>query len=368
MYKNYVLAIALFVLALLVVPAAAQTNTDTPTPNISSATQSSTTSAEVTPEMTATLAPIPVDHVRIAYLAAAGSPVLTVYFDGAASNVQLLDAPTVTGWFDVPSSSTLSLVDVTADPNNAVIGPINPGRRWTTLVVTNDGSNGYQSFTINENLAAIPAGCARVTVLHTISGAPAFDLNVASGAMLASGVGMGAAGASGTPVPCGTPTDTSVNANGAVNCVALGSVSSTSSAETTPEATENASTSSSSTTTTTTSAGSSMGACGSTFDVPAGTYDLTFDPTGTTGSPITTASGTQFLENTYYLLMVYGTASSPQTFLASVPGSDLKNMIGGSNVSSTSASSSSSSSSSSSTSATNTPEATMELATATATP
>src|SRR5690242_12892272 len=128
-----ILIFAVFALALLVLPAAAQTSTDTPMPSTSS-DQSAATTATVQ-------APIAVNHVRIAYLPTNG-PVLVPYVDGRASTIQLLQAPAVTGWIDIPVGSRLSLIPQNKAQSEALLGPLsldNAGSQWTTVVILSTG-------------------------------------------------------------------------------------------------------------------------------------------------------------------------------------------------------------------------------------
>ncbi len=357
-----ILIFAVFALALLVIPAAAQTNTDTPMPSTSSDQSAATATVQ---------APVAVNHVRIAYLATNG-PVLVPYVDGRPSTIQLLQAPAVTGWIDIPVGSRLSLIPQNMAQSQAVVAPLNVDKmsgQWTTVVVLSTGINpgDLKSFAFSENLSNVPTGCARVTLIQGVFGSPAANLTLDNGTVIGSGLAFpdGTTSSSGqttsaesTPDPMLTQcanmaassssstTTSSTNPVSTLDCQAITSSGGTTGAEATAEATMSteataeATMSAESTMEATEEAGGGLSAsmgqsfsnCGFTFDLPAGTYNLQLVPAAG-GNAISTMGGTQLAADTVYFIAVFGDQNNPQVFMNSVSAASV-NALGGSGTTS----------------------------------
>jgi hypothetical protein len=339
--------------AAVILPTTAQDATPEVTAGAPTAEAGAT--ADVTITQDATVRNTPVNHIRIIYLSPDG-PVLVPYLNGAASGIQLLQAPAVTGWIELPTGTSLTLVPQGNAQSQAAFGPFSldeQNRSWTTILIVGSAQNGLQAYAVSENLANIPSGSARVTVFHGIEGGPAVDVMLDNGTVLASGIGFpgsdtisDAVGASatmeaGATAEAGTGQMTAT----ALDCVAVNSPASSTSGVSSPNANATAEVSATMDANATTEAGATMEAsagtgstqmatmgdtfasCGSTFDVPAGTYNIQVVPAGQSGSPLLTLGNTQLNADTYYIVAAVGTATNPQVYTVSFAGSELTGLL-----------------------------------------
>jgi hypothetical protein len=315
-----------------------------------------------------------VTRVRFANLSP-DAPVFVVYADGQPTNVQLLEYPAISGWVEFAGSPTFALVPRGGAQSQALLGGTftldNTSGDWTTIAIVgsqNDGSLSAVSF--NEDVANIPAGCARVTVFHSIEGGPSVDIKDDQGNTWVSGLGFPGGSASGS-VTSNAPGCTNqsaeataeagttgsqgaeasttgnqagtMNGTGALQCVALvmtGSQGNNQTGEATAEASMAGSQGAEATAEATSAAsmttdmqgsgtftGSRFGNCGYTFDVPAGTVNFQVVPSGTTGNALLDMSNTSLSADTYYFIAAVGSPEAPQTFVWSFSGAPVPPLL-----------------------------------------
>jgi hypothetical protein len=184
MRKGTLLFLLLALLAAVIAPISAQEGqaTEEPTAEVSANQDSE----------------VEVTTIRLAHFAP-DAPVLVAYVNGQPSGIQDLAYPSLSGWVEIPTGSTLSLIPQGASQSSAVLGPLNitAADNWTTIVFVGSAAGGtLAAYAIQENLGAIPEGCAMVTVFHAIEGAPAVDLLTDDGTALARGIGFPGSGLS----------------------------------------------------------------------------------------------------------------------------------------------------------------------------
>jgi hypothetical protein len=171
--------LALVMLFAVVIPAAAQTSTATPdatAPAQSTAQPNNQNNGQGTNQQGqnqqgATNAR-QISRIRIAYLVPDG-PVLVPFVNGQSSNIQLLQAPALTGWIEFPGPVTLSLVPQgSAQGNAGGVGPISlngMSSQWTTIAVVGSYQAGtMRAFAFNERYSQVAGNCARVTVFNAV--------------------------------------------------------------------------------------------------------------------------------------------------------------------------------------------------------
>ncbi|MBI5671430.1 MAG: DUF4397 domain-containing protein [Chloroflexi bacterium] len=282
-----------------------------------------------------------ITRVRFANLSP-DAPTLMVYADGQLTSVQQLPFPSVSGWVEFTGSPSLMLAEPGATSmNDALVGPFTvPSNTWTTVAVVGSKEAGtLTAVSVNENVTAIPEGCARVTVFHAIEGGPAVTLTDDQGNTLIAGLGFPGAGNAGgsasssfagcvgveaTP-EAGTDAAQVVDTtpDGALQCTTLvmADVASNTQAEATVEATTEAADNNQQTGTDQqrmgTFTGSRFGNCGFTFDVPAGTYNFQAGSAGAAADGLGSTGSTELAPNTYYFVAVVGTPDNPQTLVVS---------------------------------------------------
>lgn len=328
MSKSRIIPILVVALAVLVIPALAQTSTQTPMPNATTAPVAAATTVRPASNQSAA-----VDHIRIVYLSTDG-PVLTPYVNGTAGSIQVLTPLNITGWIELPAGTSLSIMDQSTNPYRTAVPPLNlgnVGKKWTTLAVLSTGDGRFQSFAFNENFALIPDGCARITVVQAVPGGSGLDVGLDNGTMLTTGIGSStqannqtvgipgacaantsAQGTTGTPAVGQTQTN-AANPVGSLNCLAVQTSAANQSKQNTASL-------------------GSAGNCATTFDIPAGMYNLNFFATGNTSSPIIALPGTQLNTNTYYLVAVVGSPGSEKAVIFPLEGSRLTGLINSQNA------------------------------------
>jgi hypothetical protein len=318
------------------------------------ATVSATADASATQDAASATRHTPVNRIRIIYLSPDG-PVLVPYVNNAPSAIQLLQAPAVTGWIELPIGTNLTLVPQGSAQSQSAFGPFSldeHNRSWTTILIVGSAQNGLRAYAVNENLANIPSGSARVTVFHGIEGGPAVDVMLDNGTVLASGIGFpgndnisDTVGASAI-LEAGAPeADTNQMTATALDCAAINSPVTSSSGVSSPDANAtaevsammdaNATAEAGATTEASAGTGSTQMAtmgdtfasCGSTFDVPAGTYNIQVVPSGQSGSPLLTLGNIQLNADTYFIVAAVGTATNPQVYTVSFAGSELSGLL-----------------------------------------
>jgi len=67
--------------------------------------------------------------------------------------------------------------------------------------------------------------------------------------------------------------------------------------------------------------------CAFTFDVPAGTLDLSANSSGSTSNLFSQLSGMNFAADTYYFIALVGTPDNPQVFTFNLPSSSISGML-----------------------------------------
>jgi hypothetical protein len=341
--------------AAAMLPAMAQDATPEATAGAATAEAGATADASATQDAGQTARNTPVNRIRIIYLSQDG-PVLVPYLNGAASGIQLLQAPAVTGWIELPTGTSLTLVPQGNAQSQAAFGPFSldeQNRSWTTILIVGSAQNGLRAYAVNENLANIPSGSARVTVFHGIEGGPAVDVTLDNGTVLASGIGFPGSDNIGDAVGASATMEAGATAEAgasqmtaaALDCVAINSPTASTSGVSSADASATAEMSVTMDASATAEAGATMEAsagtgstqmatmgdtfanCGSTFDVPAGTYNIQVVPSGQSGSPLLTLGNTQLNADTYYIVAAVGTATNPQVFTQSFAGSDLSGLL-----------------------------------------
>jgi hypothetical protein len=193
MFKFRVLLLLIALFTVIAFPVAAQEGdaTEEPTAEIDAMQATAEVGAtEEAPQQTQ------VATVRLAHFAP-DAPVLVPYVNGQPSSIQDLAYPSLSGWVEIPTGSTISLIPQGAAQSEAVVGPltISGADNWTTIVVVGSATSGTLSaYAVRENMGAIPNGCATVTVFHAIEGGPAVDVVTEDGMTLISGIGFPGSG------------------------------------------------------------------------------------------------------------------------------------------------------------------------------
>jgi hypothetical protein len=369
MRKFTVFLALLALMAIAVMPILAQDETEEPTDEATvEATQEATSApeVEVTAEMTAETDVVvpsgPTVLVRLAHFAS-DAPALAPFVDGQPSGIQGLEFPSMSGWVEVPVGSALTLVPQSDTSAAPVVGPIildNSVDFSTVAVVGSAGAGTLSVYAIEENLSALPEGCALVTVFHGIEGGPTFDVVGGEGTTFASGIGFPGSDAGGTvgdtvgqcapsmddtmmgtEDPMATEeADMSVDMGmnttvGAVDCVLLPTsmnIDNTSESMATeeavgtedPMATEEAMTNST-VQTQSLSGGQTVSNCAYSFLVPAGLENLSANAAD--GSTLFSLSISPVEANTYYFYAVIGTTDAPQVFSYTVGGGELSGLL-----------------------------------------
>ena len=212
-------------------------------------------------------------YLRIAHLSYATGG-LDVYIDGQPSDIQAVQFGDLSGWVEMtPGTYSIAFVPVDETLDDAVLGPFNYGLEddaWTMLTVTGSDEDTENPLTLQPlrlDYSDINQGDARVAVFHGISGAPAVDLTLEDGTVLA---------------------------------------------EDLPYVSDDV------------EGGFEAGM--TTFNVSAGTYDVSIVPTGETDPVLLTLGQTEFEAGTFYFIAVAGTPDDPVTVMDSITISDLESM------------------------------------------
>lgn len=134
--------------------------------------------------------------IRVAHFAP-DAPEVSVFIGGEPSEIQTISYPDVTGWVQIPAGTySIAIVPVGNTLEDAAIGPVDmtfdPGE-WTTIAAVGSTANdSLTAFTFMEDYnTTIDDANARVTLFHAIEGAPAVDVRLADGTVLASNLAYG---------------------------------------------------------------------------------------------------------------------------------------------------------------------------------
>ena len=303
MKRFALLTLVIVSLAALSVPVSAQ---ETPTVPVTPVTPAgvmpeSTQMPETTETPSAVGSAQSIVHLRIAYLSSEGD-VLVPYLDGESSDIQTLYPATLSGWVDVPVGTSLSLVPEGGD--EPVVGPLTlrgTGSPWTTMAVTGSAADDTLSaLTFNEQITALPFGCAQVTILNTVQDGPGVDLMLDDGNMLDTNIGLAGSSAAADAAQYNTCAEAGMAAaaqqGGVFTCNTVGSTT------------------------------RRYANCGVTVLVPAEMATLQGIADDDMGDSRFTLDDIQ--PNTFYFVTIGGTADNPQTLVQSVPGTQLTNMAG----------------------------------------
>lgn len=178
--RKALLVLATLLMATLALPVLAQETTATPEPLDVAA--EATLVVEGTAEATAEAPRVQTAHIRVAHLAPDAPPV-QIFVNGEVSDIQQLTFPDITGWVELPVGTyNIAVGPVDGTFEDAVIGPLDLSfapNAWITIAAIGSVENGtLTAQLIPEDISAIPAGSARVTVFHAIEDGPAVDVVV----------------------------------------------------------------------------------------------------------------------------------------------------------------------------------------------
>ncbi len=401
MRRIIVFLLILMLTAGLLLPVTAQEETETPDPEVTpEVTQEATPTEEPTdeateepidqeqqpevteeateevPPLTDVAEPQTTVRFRIAHLVSDGPPIVT-YINGISSNIQLLAYPDISGWVEFPGESIqLAFVPQGGAQSQAIGSPItlSAGTGFNTIVLVGSAQGGsVQSVRLSEQVANLSQDCARVTILHAIEGAPAVDLVLDDGTVIASGVGFPSAAGGGQSqagnqqennnlndlfagcvdaetaqaasvidcqaLPVGGTTTTTNQQNQNQTPVATATQQTTEQQDTDTEQTNQQDTDTEQTNqqgtdtqqTQTSQVAQGMGQtfanCGYTFDVPAGTYNLQVNAAGTQDVLLNLGQNL-FTPGTHFFIAVIGSPEAPDVFTYSLDSALLSGFTG----------------------------------------
>jgi hypothetical protein len=134
-------------------------------------------------------------QVRVAHFSP-DTPAVDIYINGEAGAFQALSFGNISGFVQIPAGTySIAVAPAGTGVESAAIGPANLTFRtgsYTTLAAIGSLSSGtLRPALINENFSRLAAGNARVTVFHGIEDAPAVDVILTDGTVLASGLPFG---------------------------------------------------------------------------------------------------------------------------------------------------------------------------------
>ena len=210
---------------------------------------------------TETTAPQNLTYLRVTHLSP-DAPAVELYIDGELSDFQVLEFGGISGWVELPAGSyNIALVPVGGSLEDAVIGPVaytlNAGLWTTTAVIGSADTGTLTAQALRLDYGPLDAGMARVAVFHAIADAPAVDVVLADGTVLASGLAY-----------AGVAADFNTGL--------------------------------------------------ATFEVPAGTYDIRVVPSGQTEPVLLDLAGTQFEAGVFYFIAATGTMDAPDVLVEGV--------------------------------------------------
>jgi hypothetical protein len=121
-------------------------------------------------------------HIRVGHFSA-DAPTVTTFINGEPSGIQDLSFPDLSGWVEVPVGTySIAVAPAGGTVDDAVIGPVDltfEEDTWTTIsAIGSVGAGTLSAALISEDVSALDAETARVTIFHGIEGAPAVDLIV----------------------------------------------------------------------------------------------------------------------------------------------------------------------------------------------
>ncbi len=134
-------------------------------------------------------------QVRVAHFSP-DTPAVEIFVNGEAGAFQALSFGDISGFVQIPAGTySIAVAPAGAGIEAAAIGPANLTFRagsYTTVAAIGSLSAGtLQPAIVSESFSRLAAGNARVTVFHGIEDAPAVDVILADGTVLASGLAYG---------------------------------------------------------------------------------------------------------------------------------------------------------------------------------